>query len=122
LGLAVSILYYVVCLHWLRAPRWKNKTEARAELARLVSEHEKYDYHYWAQRIDQTKRIEFTTSAGTWYQATVQPIWDARPGDVIRVLINIDDGGRGAVHPMNADILVDPPSQSQNSGKRGRRY
>lgn len=102
-------MFHVVSFRWLRAPGWKNKAEAQVELQRLVSEHQAVSYAAWAQRIGQIKRIEFTTSGGTWYQSTVEPIWDDRPGGAIRVLFAIDDGGVGAYSPLTDSLLLTPP-------------
>jgi len=109
--LAVAALaYHVVTLQWLRAPRWKNKDEARGELHRLVSEREAHGYSYWTARIGKAERLEFTTAQGTWYQASVEPVWDDQPGGLVRVLFALDDGGVGAFHPLTDSLLIDKPS------------
>ena len=108
-GVALAILalgYHVFSLQWLRAPSWKNKGEARQELRRIVSERSGHSYSYWTTRLGQKERLEFTTAAGTWYQADIEPVWDDEPGGMVRVLFSLDDGGRGAYHPMTESLLI----------------
>ena len=105
---AGAIAYHVLSLRWLMAPRWKNKAEARVELARLAAEHAPFEHDYWADKIGRTKRIEFTTAEGTWYQASIEPVWDDEPGGTIRILIALDDGGVGAYSPLTDSLLVEP--------------
>lgn len=109
----VALLWHVVSLAWLRAPGWKNKAEARAELQRVVAEHEGNDYAFWAGHIGQKKLLEFTTQSGTWYQGSIEPFWDDKPGGAIRVLFELDDGGVGAYHPMTSSLLLDQRPASQ---------
>jgi hypothetical protein len=104
-----AVAYHYLSLRWLRAPAWRNKQEARAELRRLLAEHESISYDAWTSRIGQYKRIEFKTTAGTWYQARIEPVWDGPPGRAVRVLVSIDDGGVGAYHPLTDCLLVEPP-------------
>jgi hypothetical protein len=120
LSVAGALVHHVLSLAWLRAPRWKNKSEARAELARLKGAYASFDHEFWAGKIDQTKRIEFTTAQGTSYQASVHPVWDDKPGGTIRVFLSIDDGGVGAFSPLSDCLLVDPASSHVSTGLRGR--
>ena len=103
---AGAIAFHVLSLRWLRAPGWRNKTEARQELQRLVSEHAAVHYDAWANRIGQLDRLEFTSATGTWYQATIEPVWDDKAGGAIRVLFAIDDGGVGAYYPLTESVLL----------------
>lgn len=99
--------WHVLSLAWLRGPRWANEGEAALELARLVREHEGLDWAWWSSHIDQQKRVEFRAASATWYQATVQAMWDDRPGGAIRVFVSIDDGGRSAFRPMTTSLLIE---------------
>jgi hypothetical protein len=119
----VAIVWHALSFQWLRAPEWKDKGDARRELDRLVREHSAVSYSEWVSRLDQQKRLEFTSSAGIWYQATIEPVWDDKPGGRIRVLFAIDDGGRGAFHPFTDSLLLDNgamPSQGTRASA-GRR-
>ena len=117
-ALGAAFAYHLITFQWLRAPRWKNPEEARAELSRLVADHQAHDYAFWAGRNDETKRVEFTTKAGTWYQATIRPFWDDQPHGAIRVLFGIDDGGIGAYHPLTDSLLLQNP-RAAGSGPSG---
>jgi hypothetical protein len=114
LAAGAALLWHLVSLAWLRAPAWKNRTEAQAELQRVVSEHEGNGYGFWARHIGRTKRLEFTTKSGTWYQGAIEPLWDDQPGGAIRVVFALDDGGVGAYHPMTSCLLLDPPLASES--------
>jgi len=105
-------LLNLVILRWLWV-RWKNKPEATAELQRLVAEHQAYSYDSWAELVGREKRVEFTTEAGTWYQATVEPVWDDIPHGTIRILFHLDDGGPSAFFPMTNSLLVERPATVQ---------
>jgi hypothetical protein len=109
----VALLWHVVSLAWLRAPGWKNKAEARAELQRVVAEHEGKDYAFWAGHIGQKKLLEFTAQSGIWYQGSIEPFWDDKPGGAIRVLFELDDGGIGAYHPMTSSLLLEQRPASE---------
>jgi hypothetical protein len=87
--------------------RWKNKPEARDELQRLVAEHKDHTYTRWAELVGSEKHLEFTAPSGTWYQATVAPVWDDKPHGTIRVLFSLDDGGTSAFFPMTDSLLVE---------------
>ena len=116
MGLVVgsaALLWHVVSLEWLRAPGWKNKAEAEAELRRVVAEHEGKDYAFWAGHIGQKKLLEFTAQSGTWYQGSVEVFWDDKPGGAIRVLFALDDGGVGAYHPIASSLLLDQRSANE---------
>ena len=110
LGLAL----WVVTLPWLRL-RWADKAEARAELQRLVTDHEGRSYAHWADLIEKVKGSEFTTKQGNWYQAEIEVFWDSHPGGTIRVVFAIDDGGRSAFFPMTDSLLIEPPEDEEAS-------
>jgi len=115
-----AVLWHILTLRWLTAPRWKNKTEAKAELLRLVHEHEGRTYEHWVEHIDQRQHWEFNGAAGNWYQASLLALWDDRPGGAVRVLISLDDGGVGAYHPMTDSLLIWPPEPTTGSaGQHG---
>jgi hypothetical protein len=106
-----GVLLHLLSFRWLRAPAWKDKAEARKELARLLAEHAHLTYDAWAERIGQMSRLAFTTDAGTWYQATIEPVWDDQSRGTIRILVALDDGGVGAYHPLTESWLLKTPGQ-----------
>jgi len=105
-----ALAFHLLSFRWIRGPGWRNQAEARAELARLVKEHQSLSYNGWVQRIGQTKRVEFTSRTGIWYQARIEPVWDDKPGGAVRVLFAIDDGGVGAYHPLTESLLLNSGS------------
>lgn len=108
LAIGWAVAYHVLSLAWVRAPRWANEAEAGRELARLVHEHQGRDWAWWSSHVAEQKQVEFSAASGRWYQATVQAMWDDRPGGAIRVFVSIDDGGRSAFRPMTASLLIEP--------------
>jgi len=104
-----TVVYHFLSLQWFRAPPWKDNAEASHELQALVAKHAGGTYVFWAQHVGRVKRVEFTAPSGIWYQATIEPIWDDKPGGVLRILFALDDGGVGAYHPLTDSLLVDPP-------------
>jgi len=103
-----AIAYHLLSFRWLRAPAWKNKAEAADQLRALVAKHSGQPHEFWATHVGQVKRIEFTSPGGIWYQATIEPVWDDKPGGALRVLIALDDGGVGAYHPLTDSLLIEP--------------
>ena len=111
-GLLALPVFACLALVHLVSPlwtRWKNRDEARAELQRLVAEQKRLSYEALAALVGHHQHLEFTTAAGTWYQATVEVIWDDKPNEMIRVAVSVEDGGTSAYHPMSDSILVEPP-------------
>ena len=49
---------------------------------------------------------EVRGASGTSYQVEIQLFWDGRPGDTIRILGSIDDGGIRALFPVTDSVLV----------------
>ena len=106
--LPLGLACWVVTLQWL-GRGWEDEAEAKAELRRLVTDHEGYSYAHWADLIEKVKGSEFTTKQGNWYQAEIEVFWDSHPGGTIRVVFAIDDGGRSAFFPMTDSLLIEPP-------------
>ena len=89
--------------------------EARAELSRVVSEHQSGGYNSWVTRVGCMKHLEVVSEAGTLYQAEVQAFWDDKPGGAVRVTFSLDGGCVSAIVPLTESILVEadvvPPQQ-----------
>jgi hypothetical protein len=93
-----------------------DSAEAKQELARLVAAHKAQGYLEWRRALEsKMARIhhEFTATSGTWYQVVVHPVWDDRPGGVIRLVVCIDDGGASAYIPLCDGALLTPPIASK---------
>lgn len=48
--------------------------------------------------------------SGTAYQLEVQFFWDDQPGNTIRIMGSVDDGGVRAVLPLTDSVLIARPS------------
>lgn len=106
--------WWVVTLPWLRL-RWADKAEARAELQRLVTDHEGRSYAHWADLIGKEKLVGSTTRQGIWYEATIMVVWDSEPGGMIRVLFDLDECGRSGFGSMCDSLLIEPPEDAEAS-------
>lgn len=81
--------------------------KARAELSRVVSEYKDKSYSFWVSLVDaEPITLERTTADGTWFQVEIQSFWDGRPGEDVRVLFAIDDGGWRAFCPLTEDLIM----------------
>jgi hypothetical protein len=69
---------------------------SHSELAPLVK----------SQRVE---AYEVRGVSGAAYQIEIQFFWDDRPGDTIRVMGSIDDGGICAFVPLTDSLLVTRP-------------
>lgn len=47
---------------------------------------------------------------GTVYQAEIQFFWDDQPGNTIRIIGSVDDGGIRAILPLTDSVLIARPS------------
>jgi hypothetical protein len=47
---------------------------------------------------------------GTVYQVEIQFFWDDQPGNTIRIMGSVDDGGVRAVLPLTDSVLIARPS------------
>jgi hypothetical protein len=52
--------------------------------------------------------LEVQGRSRTRYHIELQGVWDARPGDVLRTLGSVDDGGWSAFVPLTDDFLIAP--------------
>jgi hypothetical protein len=89
-----------------------NNTEAqkvlREQLA-LFSGHS----HLELTRLVEGKRVEayaIHTKGGKTYQVEIQFFWDDQPGNTIRILGSVDDGGIRAFSPLTESVLIPRPT------------
>ncbi len=88
-----------------------NKSEAQEtlgeQLARLGGRS-----HLELAPLVEARRVEtyeVRGESGTTYQFEIQLFWDDRPGETIRVMGSIDDGGIGAFVPLSDSLLITRP-------------
>ena len=86
----------------------------RDEAARILKEHldriTAAGYAALADRIGELLVEEIAGPSGKIYQTEVQIAWDHRPGEAIRVLGGIDDGGWSAFRPLADSRLLEAPT------------
>ena len=91
-----------------------NKSEARKILSEQLARFSGRSYSevvplVEAQRVE---TYEVRGESGTRYQIEIQFFWDDRPGDTIRVMGSIDDGGFRAFVPLTDSLLTTRPDSS----------
>jgi len=59
--------------------------------------------------LQRVEAYEVRGVSGTAYQIEIQFFWDDKPGDTIRVMGSIDDGGIRAFVPLTDSLLVARP-------------
>jgi hypothetical protein len=100
-----------------------NRKEARRLLQQEITALRKRSYAELRTRIPASPRrklfLEFvdepqvethevTGDSGTVYQVETQVFWDGKPGEDLRVMASIDDGGLSSFKPMSNDFIIAP--------------
>jgi hypothetical protein len=60
-------------------------------------------------KLRHVETLEVRGEGNIVYQVEVQFLWDDKPGDTIRVVGSIDDGGLRAFFPVTESLLLPPP-------------
>jgi hypothetical protein len=60
-----------------------------------------------ARLLDRSESVEIVGSSGARYQVKRQAVIDG-PGENLRVMVSVDDGGLRAFAPMTTDFIVSP--------------
>lgn len=69
--------------------------------------------HFELTRLVEEKRVEayaVHTKGGKTYQVEIRFFWDDQPGDTIRILGSVDDGGIRAFFPLTESVLILRPN------------
>jgi hypothetical protein len=69
--------------------------------------------HFELTQFVEEKRVEafwVHTKGGKAYQVEIQFFWDDQPGDTIRILGSVDDGGIQAFFPLTESVLIPRPN------------
>ncbi len=86
-----------------------DEQEASALLALELEQWRRWPYAELARRVDgEPVTGHVVGRSGASYQFEIQVIWDGRPGEDVRVLGAIDDGGVRAFLPLPADFIMAP--------------
>ena len=85
-----------------------DRQEANELLANALNEFEGFSYNALTDRIGDELAFEKEGRSGVTYQIEIQIVWDDKPGDAVRVLGSIDDGGWRAFLPICDSLLIEP--------------
>lgn len=83
-----------------------DKVEAKELLAQQIERLRGLSYEELLAWLDRTETIKVVAASGAEYQVQVQVLWDDRPGDSLRVIASIDDGGVRALAPLGDDFII----------------
>jgi hypothetical protein len=90
-----------------------DKDEAQAIGAAQLSELRARLYAELRERLlDRSETIQVIGSSGARYQVERQALLDG-PGENLRVMVSVDDGGPQAFAPMTDDFIVKPTGHVQ---------
>lgn len=85
-----------------------DKKEAIIKLDEVLRTYRAREYCDLSNLIDSPNTFEVNGDSGVQYQLEVQAFWDDEPGNNIRVMISIDDGGLRAFYPITEDFIMSP--------------
>jgi len=85
-----------------------NKVEAGAILAEQLERYRSKAYAELMTFTGDLEVYEVTGPSGHRYQIEIEVMWDHKPGNDVRVVASIDDGGWSAFCPLSQSFLVPP--------------
>jgi hypothetical protein len=85
-----------------------NDAEARDVLAKELTGLRAQSFADLTLLIDRPTTREVRGASGAVYQVELQAFWDARPGENLRVLGSVDDGGMRALLPLTDAFIIAP--------------
>jgi hypothetical protein len=91
-----------------------DKSEAQKVLSKQLARFGSRSHSELAPLVE-SQRVEVYEvrgESGTTYQIEMQFSWDDQPGDTIRVMGSIDDGGIRAFVPLTDSLLITQESLS----------
>ena len=83
-----------------------DKTEAKKILAEQIEQYRKKSHSALSRLIDQPETLTVVGVSGTKYELEVEALWDHEPGQDLRVIVAIDDGGLRALSPLTDDFIM----------------
>lgn len=88
-----------------------DKSEARKILSEQLARFSGSSYSELAPLAEAecVENYKVRATSGKAYQVEIQFFWDNRPGDTIRVMGSIDDGGIRAIFPLTDSLLIAKP-------------
>ena len=86
-----------------------DRVEAASTLSQHLAQYRGRSYNELSVLVDgPPETAEIVAPSGIRYQVEVLIVWDSKPGQNIRVLGSIDDGGWRALMPQNDDFIMAP--------------
>jgi hypothetical protein len=88
-----------------------NKTEAQKILGEQLARFDGRSHSELVPLVEsqRVEAYEVRGVSGTMYQVEIQFFWDDQPGETIRVMGCIDDGGIRAFVPLTDSLLITRP-------------
>jgi hypothetical protein len=83
-----------------------NEEEAKDLLHAHLKDYRRRSYTELAALIGEPQTAELRGPSGKTYQLELQVFWDSRPGEALRVLASIDDGGLRAFVPLTDSFIM----------------
>ena len=85
-----------------------NNTEARLLLANELRTLAKHSFDELVAMIGHDEVKTVIGASGVNYQIEVTLLWDSRPGENLRIIGSIDDGGWRAFVPLTDSLIMKP--------------
>jgi len=90
-----------------------DKTEARLVLEEFLQELRQKSYEELQTFISNPVCFERRGHSGAVYQIEYEAVWDSKPGQTLRIIAAIDDGGfLSALRPLTSGFLVTPSGET----------
>lgn len=83
-----------------------DKTEAKKILTEQLERFRKRSHSELTRLIGQPETLTVTGGSGTEYGLEFEAVWDHEPGEDLRVIGSIDNGGWRALKPLNDDFIM----------------
>jgi hypothetical protein len=83
-----------------------DKTEAKKILSEQLEQYRKRSHSELTQLIGQPETLTVMGVSGTKYGLEFEAVWDHEPGEDLRVIGSIDNGGWRALKPLNDDFIM----------------
>ena len=85
-----------------------NNAEAVAVLHDYLQRYRQRSYGELIALLGKPQVAELTGPSGATYQLEATVDWDNRPGEALRVIGSVDDGGGRSVKPLTNDFILAP--------------
>ena len=90
-----------------------NREEALAALQQEATRLRGKTHAELAAFIGAPSHADHKSNSGRTYQVEVGAAWDDEPGQILRLLFSVDDGGIRAYFPLTKSALIEPGGSFQ---------